>query len=233
MLKASLFLLVMIIVGRSSSQFTFGTTLQKFRQDYVYYKCEAIKNIDVAFFRVYSELNSTLFRVMNPFVKLNDTFNKACKSFPMSTIKNSTASRLKNACKVINSVISLAYPTVNSCLITFYSGLLGGVTTPPKQIADEIFYLVEDQMNTIPTLYETNPRCVTLFLKNHTTTYKTAIDSILAMNRKATDNMFNLFYNATKASDSAYNTITTMTNALNSCAKNSKPTECVKSWVRE
>lgn len=214
------------------AQYTIDGILSQFRTNYFSYKLDSIKNINTLFLNNYAVLNSTLYRLMDPYLKPNNSWSVACSNFKMSKLKSSTASRLSLACEVVNSVFPLAYPAVNAALMSFYGGLLGSPIIP-QRMAEDIFETVEDHMCSIVPAYNRQPACVGALLVNYGPIFRPSIDAISATLRKVADNTYNLFYNATNAGRIASTTFTNLASSLNYCnAIQQDPTSCVQNLVR-
>lgn len=209
------------------AQYKFDDVLLKFRKDYIDYKTKAIRNLDDSFFKVYNGLSKNLYRVLDPYFKNSDKWNKICSNKSKISLQESAENRLKNACRIIKSTIKLADPTINSEMISFYSGLLGS-PTEFEDIADDVFFDVEDNMNSILPIYYADPKCAKPKLTKHLKAYTPAI---LAVGSKSLDNMYNIFHNASIASEKAANIFNAFTLNYNKCVRSKDPSKCIKDLV--
>lgn len=230
---AKLLLFLFFFIGAAEfldAQYTINGILSRFRQDYIAYKSNSIHTLDRYSLRVYGTLNSTLYQIMKPFLKSNETWDKACREFPMYKLKSATAKRLLNTCNVTSSIEALAMPTINDGLMSFYSGLLG-MALASQQIGEGVFALVEDNMNAIVPLYIASPSCVGSYLGNHSFAYKPAIEALIMVNNKTIANTASIFNNASHASSVAAKTYSTLLSALSKCVNSTLPSDCVDKLV--
>lgn len=226
-----LLILLTFAVGLKSfdTQYCVNDVLLRVRQEYIVYKWNCLQSIDTNFFRIYSSLNSTFFQIIDSYLRPNSLL-WACQSFQYLRLNKTTRSRLKNACGVFSSTHTQALPAVQTCLMSFYSGLLGS-SSESEKTGQDAFVVVEDAMNALVPLYAAKPTCIGSRLKSFTDSYKSTIETIVNVNIRALNNITKIFANATAASRVASNTITHFRNNLVTCNTTKDADACIKKLV--
>lgn len=218
-----------VALNAINAQYYINDVLLRVRQEYIAYKWNCLQTLDITYSRIYSTLNTTLFQIIEPYLRQNSLL-WACQSFQVSKLNKSTASRLKNACNVITSTYALSIPNVHNAMMSFYSGLLGS-PSESQETGQEVFLAVEDSMNALVPLYIAKPICVGSLLKSFVGTYKNVTDNISSSNQRTINNVARIFTNASVASRSASNTINIFRNNLVTCNSSREADVCIRKMV--
>lgn len=231
MAKVSLFICSFFYFGFIivQSQHSLDDVLLKFRRDYIDYKTKSIKSLDDLFFDVYIALDKSIDSSMTSYSKYNGTWNRICANIS-KTLDNGAKKRVQDTCDSMHSTIDLTYSIASRSMVSFYFGKLGS-SSEFVDVAEDIFWEVEENMDTIPAMYNDDPKCVKPMLQKHKRTYSPLIDDITTFGRKSLDKMKTIFKSALKASEKVATSLSTTANSFNKCLKNSDPSKCVKDLV--
>jgi hypothetical protein len=213
------------------------------RYHYMGNKTEALKRIEILYWRIYTTLNSTLHYNMSPFFRWREAVNKTCNNATaIKGLRSAAVNKIKNVCSIVNQLIPRTRTVINEGLMSFYNGYLGS-TVAPITIAEKIFKEIEShQSSSVTPTYDANKTCVAPLLANYSQIYQSATDGLIMALRRSNEKVSFFYANATKQANDANwyfsNWNSTWTNCITQALNKANPispdktSDCLLAWVR-
>jgi hypothetical protein len=223
-----IFVLATIAVSSIDAQYYINNVLLTPRSEYTNLKWNCFRYIDETFTRTYITLNSTIFGIIDFYLK-QQLLIQTCNNFNTSILNKTVRTNLKTTCKSLNTTFLQAIPKAEGALTSF-TGLLGS-TPDLVETMQEMYSAVQDALSNLVPHYVSKPACVGTLLRNFTNQYRLISNEFCAIYQKVQSNISRIFANSTLASRTASNQLSTFRMNLNSCNTNSNANECVAKLV--
>ena len=222
------FLSFFIISAKSDT--TFDPILQSYRSNYLSLKGSAYSTLDKSFFDVYNLLKSKITEIRDTYNQFSAVMNKSCTNFQYNSTKSGTGSRLMSFCGTTNSIMEYTTQELDDLITKFYYGTLGGDTEPLK-IADYMWQSGDDNLNSLPYLYDKSSICMSSYLGIYLQIFRKNINIIVSKSTIVTRNITSSFMNTASDTKNIGDYIKNMSNELNNCNKLNDSTKCVRQFV--
>jgi len=223
-----IFLSIFIIFAKADN--TFDPLLQLYRSNYLSVKGTSYSTLDKSFFDVYNQLRTRIADIRDIYAQYSPIMNKSCTSFQYSNIKSGTGTRLTSFCGSISTIMQYTSQELDELITTFHYGTLGGDTEPLK-IADYMWQSGEDNLNSLPYMFEKDPDCLGSFMGNYLQIFRKNINIIVSKSTITSRNITSTFSELSSQTYNIGSFIKNMANELNSCNKVNDSTKCVRQFV--
>ncbi|CAG9811246.1 unnamed protein product [Chironomus riparius] len=223
-----IFLSIFIILAKSDT--TFDPILQSYRSNYLSLKGSAYSSLDKSFFDVYNLLKSKIAEIRDTYSQYSAVMNKSCSNFEYNNTKSGTGSRLMSFCGTTNSIMDYTSQELDDLITNFYYGTLGGDTEPLK-VADYMWQSGDDNLNSLPFLYDKSSSCMSSNLVAYLQIFRKNINNIISKSTIVTRNITSTFLNTVSETKNIGDFIKNMAGELNSCNKLNDSTKCVRQFL--
>lgn len=210
----------------SQDKILIDRNVQAFRQSYRNFQKVSLITVDRSFFAVYNKLNSSIFKVVEPFRKNRIKWNKLCKSFMDEGFDNKTSTHIQKLCDSGRMLIKQLLAERERALGLMFEGDLMSDTASGAAVK-RLFDRMEDRMQEMWNIYASNLTCVGKFIKNYLPAFEPIIDNFCYFNNKTSESLNRVFYNSRTRTDNANRRMMSFISKLETCLYSKSMKACI------